>query len=428
MASARTTLFEYLMLSLNTICGRWLRAGEQMWNPGTAVATRQHKAQATPPYPAYGFGQQTVVPGLANTLAGPPTSALPDQILTDGPDKVRALFCLGGNPVVAFPDQLKTVRALDELDLFVVVDPFLTASSRMADYVIAPRLHLESPGLPFIVDLVLSMGPGCGYPAPWSQYTPAIVDPPAGSDVVGDWELFYEVARRMGKQLHVQQLGGSPQDVATIDMEHKPTEDELIEQLMCDPRIPLDEIKRHPHGAIFSEPAVFVEPKDPGWEGKLDVGNVQMLADLAEEAARGTGDISTWADERFPFRLISRRVMSRYNSSGHAITRLEALDDHNPLFVHPDDLAQLGIESGTVVEITSGAGTILGMTEADDSMRRGVVSMVHCFGDVPERDGDNPRPSGPTGRLMTIDDVYEPYIGMPLMGNVPVSLRVHQPA
>ena len=44
-----------------------------------------------------------------------------------------------------------------------------------------------------------------GYPEPYAQYAPAVVEPPAGSDVIEEWELFYGLAQRMGLQ-----LDGSP--------------------------------------------------------------------------------------------------------------------------------------------------------------------------------------------------------------------------
>ena len=53
--SGNGTLFEYLLLCLNTLCGRWLRAGERVANPGAVVPTFPAKAQAQPPWPAWGF-------------------------------------------------------------------------------------------------------------------------------------------------------------------------------------------------------------------------------------------------------------------------------------------------------------------------------------------------------------------------------------
>ena len=55
MSSARGTLVEYLILALNAICGRYLRAGEEVWNPGTLVEAVPRFAQALPPFPSYGL-------------------------------------------------------------------------------------------------------------------------------------------------------------------------------------------------------------------------------------------------------------------------------------------------------------------------------------------------------------------------------------
>src|SRR5690606_32406440 len=94
-------------------------------------------------------GPQPRVKGLTRLVASPgdpgqfPTAALADEILLPGAGQVRALISVGGNPVLAWPNQEKTVRALQSLDLLVCLDPLLTASSRLAHYVIAPKLCLE---------------------------------------------------------------------------------------------------------------------------------------------------------------------------------------------------------------------------------------------------------------------------------------------
>ena len=41
-----------------------------------------------------------------------PCNIMADEILTPGEGQIRALFCIGGNPVVAFPNQRKVARAL----------------------------------------------------------------------------------------------------------------------------------------------------------------------------------------------------------------------------------------------------------------------------------------------------------------------------
>ena len=56
-----------------------------------------------------------------------------------------ALICLGGNPMAAWPDQLKTYEAMQALDLNVTLDIKMSATAKLADYVVAPKLSLEAP-------------------------------------------------------------------------------------------------------------------------------------------------------------------------------------------------------------------------------------------------------------------------------------------
>jgi anaerobic selenocysteine-containing dehydrogenase len=86
---------------------------------------------------------------LTDTAAGLPTAALADEILTPGEGQVRALFVIGGNPMVSWPNHAKTRRALESLELLVVVDPMRSATAELADYIIGPRLGFESPALTF---------------------------------------------------------------------------------------------------------------------------------------------------------------------------------------------------------------------------------------------------------------------------------------
>ena len=75
--------------------------------------------------------------------------------------------------------------------------------------------------------------------------------------------------------------------------------------------MPLDEIKRHPRGAVFDTEPVIVEPAEPGYEGRLDVANAEMLAELADTRR------SWWPDDpAFPYRLVCRRHVGALNSSG----------------------------------------------------------------------------------------------------------------
>ena len=85
----------------------------------------------------------------------------------------------------------------------------------------------------------------------------------------------------------------------------------------------------------------------------------------------------------------------------------------NPAFLHPEDLAALGLEPGDLVEIRSARAAIPAIVEADAHLRRGLVSMTHSWGDRPERDADVRAIGANTGRLTSVDDDYERYTGLP---------------
>jgi anaerobic selenocysteine-containing dehydrogenase len=421
--SGHGTLVEYLLLAINTVCGRWMREGERVANPGTLVPQFMAKAQAFGPYRAYGFGEQVRVRDLANTAAGMPTAALADEILLEGEGQVRALISIGGNPVAAWPDQLKTIEAMKKLDLLVQLDIKMSATAKMADYVIATKVPLEMPGMTLLQDFLTMYSQGFGYPESYAQYAPTLLDVPEGSDLVDDWEVFYETAKRLDIELKLKPVsltGPAEGEPTTLSYDQKPTTEELCEVLTKTARIPLNEVKKHPHGAVFRDHDIRIEAKDEGWDGKLDVGNevlMQELSDIEAEPIGGRAD-----SETYPFRLISRRMMTAINSSGRDLDRLRSKWEYNPAFMNPLDLDRLDLSAGDVVEIKSDHSAIFGIVESDKTVREGLVSMTHAFGDTPEHDGDVRTIGSNTGRLTAVDRDFDPYTGQPRMSNIPVRI------
>ena len=68
-----------------------------------------------------------------------PSAALPDEILTSGIGRIRCLFSIGGNPASAFPDQPKTLKALQSLEPLVAIEPFMTTTARLATTSYPPK-------------------------------------------------------------------------------------------------------------------------------------------------------------------------------------------------------------------------------------------------------------------------------------------------
>ena len=91
----------------------------------------------------------------------------------------------------------------------------LTQTARYADYVIPPKLAPEYPTLTYDFEELESHAPGWGYPLPYAAYREALVDPPAGSELLEDWELFYYLGRE--QFLANKRATGRRQDLADLE-------------------------------------------------------------------------------------------------------------------------------------------------------------------------------------------------------------------
>lgn len=413
----RGTLTEYLVLVLNTLCGRWIREGETIPNPFVLIPQIGGKAQAEPrPEKAYGYGVKMSVRNLTESAAGLPTAAAADEILMDGEERVRALLVQGGNPMAAWPDQLRTYEAMQKLELSVTLDIKMSATAKQCDYVIAPKLSLEAPSMTSPNESLTYYGVSPGYPAPYAQYAPAIVKPPKGADVIEEWAFFYGLAQRMGLQLHV--------NGTDVDMKNKPSSDEVLEMITKGSRIPLSEVKKYPHGHIFDDPPVIAAPMDEDWEHKLDVGSIELMDELAAVRAEEFYDHAGYdGDPEFSHRLISRRLFDVYNSNGRDIPDLTRNYSYNPAFMNPSDMETMDVKAGDVVEITSSRASILGIVEEAPDVRDGVISMAHAWGDAPEEDDKVRYIGSNTGRLSDNAGRIDPRCGIPVMSAIPVNVK-----
>ncbi len=420
MAQSGSTL-EYLIAVLRSVCGHVRRAGEEVPDPLTLYPALPAIAQPMPPAPATGFGERLRVRNLTSCPAGLPVSALADEILLDGEGQVRALFSVGGNPVVAWPDQVRTTAAMKALNLLVQVDPFLSNTAQFADYVIAPRMPLEVPHVTQILDFLQALGIGPG--APYAQYGPAVLDVPEGSDLLSEWEFFYGLAQRLNLSIEVPHPFGMV-DPIPLDMSQPPTEEELLDLVCAGSRIPLEVVRQYRdglEGEAAAEPRVVVAPADPACTAKLDAANPEMMADLATIAASlGT------ADEGFV--LVGRRETHAANSSYNA-KAARGIRRHNPAYLNPVDAERLGVRDDDLVRIASARAAVVAVVSVDDSMRPGVVALSHAYGPA-EADVDDPWGAGAsTARLADVEDDYDRYSGQPRMSGIPVVLSaVRQPA
>jgi anaerobic selenocysteine-containing dehydrogenase len=384
--SMRGNLTEYLALCLTTLCGRWPRAGDPVTRPNAMMPAWTARAQATAPFPAWGFGEKLRVRDLGDAVCGLSTAALADEILLPGEGQVRALICIGGNPMTAWPDQVKTHAAMKKLDLLVTLDPFMSATAQLADYVIAPKLTLETAGMSQPGETGKYYGTGMGIPCAYAQLCPPLVDPPENSDLIEEWQFFHGIAKRLSLDLTIEVYYGfgpfmeAPPLKFTLGRNARFTTEELHQKMCRTARIPWEEVKAHPHGHIWPLDEK-VQGKEPGHRDSLCLADRTMMAELASLLEQSPG-----ADEEYPFRLVSRRTNKLMNSSGHNIPKLKGERGYNPAWMHSRDLQRLQIRAGDTVRIRSRHNEILAVAERDDSMRTGVISMSHAFGGLPEEE------------------------------------------
>jgi formate dehydrogenase len=66
-----------------------------------------------------------------------------DEILTDHPDRFRAMLVETANPAHSLADSPRVREALQSLDTLVVIDVFMTETARLADYVLPAPTQFE---------------------------------------------------------------------------------------------------------------------------------------------------------------------------------------------------------------------------------------------------------------------------------------------
>jgi anaerobic selenocysteine-containing dehydrogenase len=392
---------EHLIQVLNVVCGRFPRAGDRVTTGGVLGGPTRAKAQVTPPLRYWDFGFKTR--GGARSLGQEiPSPAMLDDILLGGEGRLRALVVSGGNPVACFPDQDSIIEALGGLELLVTVDPLWSETARLADYVIAPTLGFErwDDTRGFEGHFVEPFGQACG----------PILPRPEG--VIEDWEFFYDLAHGMGLTLTLGKRVFAPGTP-------RPSTLEMLESLADKAAVPHEEVRRHPHGKIFEGiESDRVQPADQDADGRFEV----VPPDVADEMQRAFAAIAEEAlhpGDR-PFRLIVRRNRDSMNSVGR---RQEGARPYNPCSAHPDDLAALGVDAGSMVTLTSKHGRIQAVIVPDPTLRPGAVSMTHCYGGLPGEEDDPVEYGSNPSRLLSIDTDLQPITMMPHMSAVPVTIE-----
>jgi anaerobic selenocysteine-containing dehydrogenase len=398
-----------LVMTLNGLCGRYDRPGGMNRVEGAlghefGPETGPMKYPDPPKSRIRGISAYN---GLFGSYFEMPTNTLADEILTPGEGQIRALIVNGGNPALVLAEESSALKALDDLELLVCLDLFRSATAEHADYVFGVRHPFERADVSKLMDAT--------YPFPFGHYTAPIV--PGPDETLEEWEVFWELASRMGLPLRV----------GSLSADAKPTTDELLDAMYRHARVPLDEMRMHPSGHAFgarTTQAGGVIPNMIGHEDKkMAAGHPDVIAELREVRAEPVLASGGYAQgEDFAFRMITYRTKEVYCTQGQNLPSLRAKRSYNPVLMHPDSMRVLGVADGDSVWVENDHGQVEGIVEASDSVGLGTIAFAFGWGNP-----SDPRPPREKGsnvqRLIPDDWRYDSVTGLALQSAVPVNVR-----
>jgi anaerobic selenocysteine-containing dehydrogenase len=407
-----SNLVEHLLVTLNILCGRFVREGERIANPGVLMPRYPRPCQVRPAKRSYQHAYQSRIGDFGALNCGVPelpTGIMADEILQQGRGQIKAFIAHGGNPAVIVPDQLKVVRAFRSLELLVTIDPYMTPTAKLSHYVLPTVLQYERADLPCwqAENIFYNM-------RPYTRYTPAVSKPPPGAEVAEDVYIFWGLAKRLG--LTMTSLG------VPLDMTCPPTADDLLSIVAARAHAPYDDIRRDPLGGFYEGEPQFAERGNPGPEDRFTVAPPDVVTEIGELAAEDfSRDVLVHNGGRATHRLTVRRQRHMWNSIGRELPSTKRHAPFNAAVLNPQDLADMGASAGDLVRVSSETVTVEMIAEADVTLRRGVISVTHGYGVLPE-DIDFKRDGVSVNIFISTDANLQTINAMPRMTSIPVAV------
>jgi anaerobic selenocysteine-containing dehydrogenase len=128
-----STLVSYLNRLMWLLTGSFGKAGGMnVFNPLSALGVQTGRPPRFSP-----VKQAKIISGLV------PCNVIPEEILTDHPDRYRAMIVESANPAHSLADTPAWREALARLDLVVTIDVAMTETARCSDYVLPTASQYE---------------------------------------------------------------------------------------------------------------------------------------------------------------------------------------------------------------------------------------------------------------------------------------------
>jgi len=309
-----------------------------------------------------------------------------DYMLGKGSYPLRGLIVTGANPLLTNPNSRKVKEAFASLDLLVVRELFLTATAKLAHYVIPAASFLERSELHY--------HPHCQV----VTLTTKVLEIPG---VYDEYTFWRDLSGRLGFR----------EKYFSWD-----NEEEVNRWILEPTDISLEELKKHPEGIRY-KPIRFKKYREMPFAtptGKFEFAS-QYLKDL------GYPEIPEYRPPRyvnhpqpeFPFILTTgaRKYLyyhSRYRNIKRFLSHIPAAE----MEIHPDDASKLGVTDKEQVRVTSEYGSIDIPVKIvhKREIRQGVLQITHGWDDA-------------NVNLITPDHVNDPISGFPLLKAIPVRIE-----
>ncbi len=268
--------------------------------------------------------------------------------------KVKAMYIVGENPMVSDPDVNHVRRALENLDLLVVQDIFLTETAELADVVLPGAAFAEKAGTLTNTERRVQ------------ELSPAV---PAPGQARADWEIICDLARRIQGDPPTAPFAGfaysSPaqvmEEVAALTPSYGGVRHERLGNRGLQWPCPNTE---HP-----GTPILHV--------GKFSRGLGRFMpVDWLPAAEQ--------PDDEYPFVLTTGRVLYHYHTG--SLTRrsagLAAIYPEGKVEIHPEDARRLGVSDGAMVKVSSRRGSVTAKAEVTERTQVGLVFMTFHFAEA----------------------------------------------
>jgi anaerobic selenocysteine-containing dehydrogenase len=396
---------------------------------GKGIATGRHHAR---------------VSGAPEVMGELPITCLAEEIETAGPGQVRALITIATNPVLSSPNGPRLAQALASLDFMVSMDIYLNETTRHADVILPGPSPLED----MHYDLAFPQLSWRNH----ARYSPPVFDPTP--DQPQEWETLLRlaaIARGQGSGLDAGALDDAQfaDEAQRLYGAHAEAVVQATQGLRGPQRLLDAALRGGPYGEGFGEgfgarpdgltlakvmaanPSGGIDlgelqPRIPEMlrtpSGRIELAPPSLLADLPRAAA----DLARPAPELV---IIGRRDVRSNNSWMHNLPVLAKGPMRCTALVHPGDAARLGLQDGSLAEISSqtgqGARHVQAQVQISAEMMPGVVSLPHGWGH------DQPgtrlqlaaqRPGANLNALLD-DQWRDPLSGNAVLGGMAITLR-----